>query len=81
MARQRRVETGFKSLRDLIVCCVGIWSFWFQVTRVAKPDRFILAASILLMVTPSATAVYRIVNAVLSSNARVLRETEREDQP
>lgn len=61
---RRRVETGFKSLRDLLVCGLGAWSFWFNTTRVAHPDPWVLAFSVLLMAAPSLAALYRTVNAL-----------------
>lgn len=78
---RRHVETGFKSLRDLLICCVGAWGFWFEVTRMADPDRYVLGFSVLLMAAPSVAAVYRIVNAVLGSGQRALQDmAEKEDR-
>lgn len=75
---RRRVETGFRSLRDLMAFALGAWAFWALTTRVKNPDPLALVFSILLIAAPSLTAVYRVVNAILGAGGRVVRELERE---
>lgn len=79
---RRRVDTGFKSLRDLALCCLGAWVFWVLTTRVSHPDPLALAFSVALMAAPSLASLYRIVNAILGASERFTREmSDREDTP
>lgn len=71
-----RVNTGFKSVRDLLVFSLGAWSFWVNTTRVAHPDPWVLGFSVLMMAAPSLAALYRTVNGVYGS-----RERDPEDMP
>lgn len=77
---RRKVDTGFRSLRELMAFGLGGWTFWFLTTRVAHPDMFALGASVMLMAAPTLTAVYRAVNALLGAGSRVVRELGREEQ-
>lgn len=77
---RRRVDTGFRSLRDLAICCVGVYGFWYEITRAPHPDRYALGFSVLLMAAPSVAAVYRLVNAVLGSGQRALRDMAEEEE-
>lgn len=75
-----RIETGFKSLRDLLICCIGAYGFWFQVTRVAHPEPTALAFCCLLMAVPGILSVWRITNSLAGGlDEERLREMVREE--
>ena len=59
---RRRVETGFKSLREFMAFSLGAWIVWFQMTRTAQPDFRFVGAGVVLILTPTGAAAYRLVN-------------------
>lgn len=79
MAGRKRVDTGFKSLRDLAICLLGGWTFYVQVSR-PEPNLRILGICLLMMVLPTGAALYRVVNAIYGTSGRLLSEMESEKE-
>lgn len=56
---RERFDSGFKNLRDVLISCLGAYGFWFQVTRVAEPQPFVLVVCGLLMAAPGILTLLR----------------------
>jgi len=74
---KRRIDTGFKNLRDLMICCLGGYGFWFQITRVRNPEPFVLVVCGVLMAAPGILAVWRVTSGLVNDQSDPDREALR----